>query len=57
LIAYFLFEENNNLIPYKQVYFNFDSHSKEKEIRFLSYSFQIGLQYTLPSIEAMGNKK
>ena len=40
-----LFEQNNDIIANKQVYFN--SNIKDDEIRFLSYSFQIGVQYTL----------
>ena len=49
LCVHFTFEENNDIIPYKQVYFNTNPQAKEKEIRFLSYSFQIGIQYTLPA--------
>ena len=41
------FEQNNDMIPNKQIYFNTNQLAHEKEIRFLSYSFQIGIQYTL----------
>lgn len=40
-----VFEQNNDIIPNKQVFFN--SGKNDNEIRFLSYSFQIGIQYKL----------
>lgn len=48
---HFLFERNNDVIPYKQVYFNPNSQAAQEEIRFLSHSFQVGIQYTLPQVE------
>lgn len=56
LSIHFIFEENNDMIPYKQIYFNSNPEAKRKEIRFLSYSFQIGIQYTLPKVEYKLNK-
>ncbi len=50
LSIHFIFEENNDMIPYRQVYFNSNPEAKRKEIRFLSYSFQIGIQYTIKKL-------
>lgn len=40
-----LFENNKDIIFNKQVYY-FGNRNKEEVLRFLSYSFQIGIQYT-----------
>jgi hypothetical protein len=46
------FERNEDMIPYRQAYFNNNSSIASQEIRFISYSFQLGLTYTIkkPSI-------